>query len=169
MRELLSPSGPASGRAIGATQEQREHPRFKIEGATAVLGKGGFLSSLGFDPKKNAIVNLSKGGIVVLVGKRVPPDTRVHVRIEISKPADVVESEGLVRWCGQSAKSDAQFYVGIRFERLDPLSQKKIALMREWFTSEEYRAKVSIRNRLLHASSTDQSFQVINDPNIRPL
>lgn len=68
-----------------------------------------------------------------------------QLQIEIPKPADTIECEGQIRWCAQSAKNDAHFYVGIRFEALDPLAQKKIARMRDWFTSANYRAKSTVR------------------------
>ncbi|HLF92917.1 MAG TPA: PilZ domain-containing protein [Planctomycetota bacterium] len=152
MIEPIPPSGPAikpaSEPALSATPqrpERREHPRFKLEGATAVLGKAGFLSKLGLSQRKDAVVNLSQGGVLVLVGKPLPVGTRLPIRIEIANPADVVEGEAVVRWCAQSARNDAHFYAGLSFEGLDPLARKKIAKMHEWFTSSEYRAKASAR------------------------
>lgn len=152
MSEPIPPSGPAikpaSEPALSAAPqrpERREHSRFKVEGAVAALGKGGFLSTLGLGQRKDAVINLSQGGVLVLVGKLLPVETRLRVRIEVSQPADVVECEGLVRWCAQSAKNDTHFYAGLRFEGLDPRVKKKIAQMHEWFTSSEYRAKASAR------------------------
>jgi hypothetical protein len=139
-----SPKDSASSGAL-ARPEQRMHPRFKVEGATAILGKGRLLLSLGLGPRKSAVVNLSQGGVLVKSTKSFPVETRLRVRIEIPKPEDVLECDGEVRWCAQSAKNDACFYVGIRFERLDPLLEKKIGQMREWFTSVEFRAKASAR------------------------
>ena len=49
---------------------------------------------------------------------------------------------GVVR---PSARNEAHFYVGLRFEETDTLLQKKIAQMREWFTSAEFRAKSAAR------------------------
>src|SRR5712675_1733658 len=101
MSESLPSTGPESkpptDRAIPAAlerAEQRGHPRFKIEGATALLGKGGFLSSLGLGFGKKPLVNLSQGGVLVLAGKSFPEGTRLRVRIEVPNPADVVEGEG---------------------------------------------------------------------------
>jgi len=158
MSELPAASGSASKAASeGAIPvplerpEQRAHSRFKVEGATAVLGKGGLFWALGLSRFRGAVVNLSQGGILIQAGKIVPAGTRLRVRIVIPKPPDVIESAGEVRWCAQGARNDAHFYVGIRFEGLAPGMKKKIEQMREWFTSAEYRAKTFVRK---DASST---------------
>jgi hypothetical protein len=158
MSESLPPSTPAgkppSERGIPAATdrtEQREHPRFKPEDAIAILPKGGLLSSLGLGKVRCPVVNLSQGGVLLLAAKSIPVETRIRVRIEIPKPADIVESQASVRWCAQSAKNNAQFYVGLRFEKPDPQMQRKIAQMRDWFRSAEFKTQAARKE----ASSTN--------------
>jgi hypothetical protein len=158
MSETLPSSTPAgkppSERGIPAATdqaEQREHPRFKPEDAVAIVAKGGLLSSLGLGKVRVPVVNLSQGGVLLLVAKSIPVETRLRVRIEIPKPADIVESQASVRWCAQSAKNNAQFYVGLRFEKPDPQMQRKIAQMRDWFRSAEFKTQAARKE----ASSTN--------------
>ena len=107
--------------------DKREHPRFQVEGTTTVLGRPGFLASLGIGPIKHPVVNLSQGGAMVRVGKQFPVESRHEIRIEIPKFQEVVEVVGEVRWCAQSAKNASDFYVGIRFVDLPPADQQKLA------------------------------------------
>lgn len=157
MSESLPSSTPAgkppSERSIPSAAdraEQREHPRFKPVDAVATLAKGGLLSSLGLGRVRVPVVNLSQGGVLLLAAKSIPVETKLRVRIEIPKPADLVESEASVRWCAQSAKNNAQFYVGLRFEKPDPQMQRKIAQMRDWFRSAEFKTQAARKE----ASST---------------
>jgi hypothetical protein len=141
-------SAPASDSATTPNperREQRQHPRFRVEGATAALGKEGFLASLGLGPRKDAVVNISQGGVLVRTSKAISVGTRLALRIEVEKFREVITCEGEVRWCGQSAKSDSEFYAGFCFVRIDPAQQKKIAHMQELLASVEYRAKSQAR------------------------
>ena len=107
--------------------DKREHPRFIVEGTTTVLGKPGFLSSLGFGPIKHTVVNLSQGGALGRVGKSFPVESLHELRIEIPKFQEVVETVGEVRWCAQSTKNASDFYVGIRFVDLPAADREKLA------------------------------------------
>jgi len=52
-----------------------------------------------------------------------------------------------VRWCFQSAKEEANFYAGIRFTNVPAPVASKIAKLRGYYTSPEYRSKTSGRRR----------------------
>jgi PilZ domain-containing protein len=137
MAESLPGSRPVqkapSERAIPAAQgDKREHARFKVEGATTTVGKPGFLADLGFGPPRHQVINLSQGGAMIRLGKRVPVESRHELRIE-------------VRWCLASAKSEFDIYVGVRFVDLPASERRKIAGMYELFTSAEYKAKAAVR------------------------
>ena len=118
-----------------SNKDKREYPRFRIEGATAVLGKPGFLASLGLGPIRHTVINLSQGGAMVRVGKRLPVESRHDLRIEIPQTKEVVETQGEIRWCAQSAKKDSDFYVGIRFVDVAPTDLSKLAGISRHFTS----------------------------------
>lgn len=140
------PNKPASERSIPAVQQQqdrRQHPRFKPEGATILLGKPSLLASLGFSQKKDSVTNLAQGGVLVKARKRYAPGARMPLEIEIPSPADKFSGEGIVRWCAQSAKDESHFYVGIQFENLDALTEKKLVKMSEWFMSAAFRTSAA--------------------------
>src|SRR5688572_25371484 len=100
MSEMTSGSAPAqkapSERAIPSAavpNEKREHPRFKVEGATAVVGKSGLLGGL-LGSKKHHVVNLSQGGAMVCISKRLPVGSKHDIRIEIPKYKEIIEAAG---------------------------------------------------------------------------
>src|SRR3982751_416194 len=128
--------------------ENREHYRFRIEDATTEIYLQGFLGRIGlgrFDPnRKNearVAVNLSEGGLMVSTHNKLPRGAKVHLRIEMEKFKDVLEADGIVRWCYASARNAAEFYTGIEFLNIPPAQIAKIAGMRAWFTSPEFKNK----------------------------
>jgi PilZ domain-containing protein len=136
---------PASERAVAVSHEKREHPRFKLEGATAVLGKEGILAGLGLPWGKRRVHNLSQGGAMIHVGKALAVGSRHPIKIEIPKFKEVLEGEVEVRWCTESAKKDKDFFAGVAFVQLSAQDRRKIAAMQDLLTSAEYRAKASAR------------------------
>ena len=75
--------------------------------------------------------------------------------IQMEKYKDTIEASGEVRWCYQSARQAEDFYAGVQFSDLDPAQVRKIALMRDWFTSPQYRA---VRETKKRQRSSDTSF-----------
>src|SRR5262245_45811142 len=116
-------------------QELRRFLRFRIEDASAELFIKGFFTSFGLGRvnKGRAAINLSEGGVMLLVSETIPLETKVTVRIDMEKYQDFIEATGIVRWCEQSARNDKDFYAGIQFTGLSDADLKKIAKMREWF------------------------------------
>jgi hypothetical protein len=141
-----NPPLPAAGSA-----DKRQFPRFKVEGTTTSIGKPGLLASLGLGPIKFPVVNLSQGGAMVRVSKRLPMDSRHELRIEIPRYKEVIETVGEIRWCGESAKKETDIYIGLRFVDLSAAEQRKLAGIYELFTSAEVKAKSPTRK---DASST---------------
>jgi len=131
------------------TQDLRKHLRFKLEDASTTMYVKGFLTSVGLGRanKARAAVNLSEGGMLVMTGEPLAVGTKVQVRVELQRHEDAIESAGEVRWCFQSARNAAEYYAGIRFTNLPELEVKKIAKMREWFTSPEYKTRTATRRR----------------------
>jgi hypothetical protein len=130
--------------------ELRRHIRFVPEKATAQLYPKKFLTTIGIGRDKEArqIVNLSESGALIILGSKLTSGTRVQVRIEMEQYKDVIETEGEIRWCYQSARNKAEFYAGIQFHNLPRLAATRIGKMREWFTSPEYKLKSSTKRRL---------------------
>jgi len=130
--------------------ELRRHPRFRAEEASAQLYVKGLFTTLGIGRKNEAgaAVNLSEGGALLRIQTRLKSGIAVQVRIEIEKYNDVIEAEGVVRWCFQSARDQADFYAGIEFRTLPPTQAALIGKMRSWFTSPEYKQKSATRKRL---------------------
>jgi len=150
----LPPEAPKQSTSSGshpklARQELRKHFRFRIDDASAKMYVKGFLTSIGLGKvnKARAAINLSESGTLLLAHEKIPPGTKVLVRIEMERFEDVIEAEGVVRWCKQSGRSDKDWYAGIEFKGLSPADGKKIANMREWFTSPEYKTRTATRRR----------------------
>ena len=136
----MSESVPGSAPAP-APGDKREHPRFKVEGATASVGQPGFLATLGFGPIQHTVINLSQGGAMIRLGKRVPVGSRHELRLEVPKCKDAIETVGEVRWCLASAKNEWDIYVGLRFLDLPATEKSKLADLHQRFTSAEHKAK----------------------------
>lgn len=131
--------------------ELRRHPRFRTdEDAAAHLYIKGFLTKLGIALKNEArsAVNLSQGGALILTHAKLKAGTKVKVKIEIEKYRDVIETDGEVRWCFQSAREQNDFYAGIQFDGLPPAKAALISKMHSWYTSPEYKQKSATRRRL---------------------
>jgi len=149
MSEMTSGPAPAqkapSERAIpsAAPNEKRSHPRFKVESAVAVVGKAGLLGGL-LGPKKHHVVNLSQGGAMIQINKKLPIDSKHDLRIEVPKYKEVIEAVGEVRWCLESAKNK-DIYMGVRFVDLAPSERRKLAGMQELFSSVEFKAMSAAR------------------------
>jgi hypothetical protein len=130
--------------------ELRRYPRFKTDEAKAELYLKGLLTSIGIGRKNEAraAVNLSEGGLLVRTGSQLKPGAKIQFKIEIEKYNDVIEGDGEVRWCYQSAQNSADYYAGIQFKELPPAQRALIDKMRSWYTSPEYKQKNATRRRL---------------------
>jgi len=157
MGENSSPLPPSSPRNENPSSarlkraELRRHPRFKTgQEATAEIYLKGLLTTFGIGRKNEAraAVNLSEGGLLVRTASKLKTGAKVQVRIEIEKYHDVIEGEGEVRWCYQSAQNASDFYAGVQFKDLAPAQKALIDKMRSWFTSPEYKQKSATRRRL---------------------
>ena len=121
--------------------------RFKAEGTTTSVYPKGLLSTLGLGQGNvvRSAINLSEGGVLLLANEQMKPDTLVRVRVEIKSPPDVLEGDGIVRWCAASRNRPDQFYVGIQFQELKAAQTVKLSRMREWFSSPAFRMKEATR------------------------
>jgi hypothetical protein len=135
----------AQGSPESASRDKREHPRFKVEGATTVVGKPGFLASLGIGPIRHSVVNLSQGGAMVRVGKSFPIGSLHELQIVIPKANEVIETVGEIRWCAQSARKDSDFYVGFRFVELGPAERSKLSGVSQRFADPEAPPSISLK------------------------
>jgi Tfp pilus assembly protein PilZ len=122
--------------------ERRRYSRFEVDECQATMYRGGLLTIFGVGKGNlaRAALDLSEGGVRLQIHERIPIGTKVRMIIQMEKYKDQIEASGEVRWCYQSAKHSKDFYAGVEFEELDPAQKRKISLMREWFTSPQYRA-----------------------------
>jgi hypothetical protein len=140
--------GEAAVRA-GRKSELRRSARFHIDNAVALVYRKGLLQALGIGRvnEARAAVNLSEGGILIRTRDRLQNGTQVIVRLEIETFRDILEAEGVVRWCFRSAGGEQDFYAGIRFTRVAESAALKIPRLRGYFTSPEYRSRSAARRR----------------------
>jgi Tfp pilus assembly protein PilZ len=133
----------------GKKSELRSSLRFRLDDAVTLVYKKGLLTSLGIGRtnQARAAVNLSEGGILVRSTDRMKSGTKVRVRLEIEKFKDVIDAAGVVCWCFKSANDGSDYYVGIRFSKLPAPAAAKIARLRGYFTSPEYRQRTAHKRR----------------------
>jgi len=133
----------------GKKSDLRRSTRFHVDDAVALVYKNTLLSRLGIGRtnEARAAVNLSEGGILIRTHDRLKNGTKVRVRLELEKFKDVIEAEGIVRWCFQAAAEGADYYAGIRFTHVAEEAAAKISRLRGYFTSPEYRSRNAARRR----------------------
>lgn len=131
-----------SSKETGKPGERRKHNRFEIDECQATLYREGLLTVLGVGKsnRARAALDLSEGGVRFLTHERLPVGTKVRMIIEMERYKDEISAAGEVRWCYQSAKNSQDFYAGVEFTDLAGAEKRKIAMMRDWFTSPQYRA-----------------------------
>ena len=140
---------PAPRSSAGRGTERRRHPRFEVDDSHVTLYRDGLLTKVGFgkDNKARLVVDLSEGGLQVITCERLPIGSKVRIHLEIEKFQDAIELAGVVRWCFQNAQKKEDFYAGVQFMVTPPNESRKIAAMREYFTSAHYRAIRETRRR----------------------
>jgi hypothetical protein len=123
-------------------EERRKHPRFEVDECQATLYRGGLLTVLGVgkNNRARAAIDLSEGGVRFLTSERFPIGSKVRVIIEMERYKEQIEASGEVRWCYQSTKNSEDYFCGVEFQDLPATEKRKIAMMRDWFTSPQYRA-----------------------------
>jgi hypothetical protein len=133
-REPLPTTTPPAGTSRG---QRRKHDRFPLVNARIELFPDSLMTTIGLRKENLArsVMDLCEGGVGVLLHQRIKADTKVKIRIEIEKFGDAIEASGVVRWCFESGKKAGEFRAGIMFTNLDGAQQRKIAVMRDWFTS----------------------------------
>ncbi len=60
--------------------------------------------------------NLSLGGVFIELGRALPIDTAVHLRISFDDSAEAFDASGHVRWC--ETQAGRVVGVGVRFDGL---------------------------------------------------
>ena len=144
------PGTGSSHNALPDPKNIRRWPRFKVDDETQVVVYPEKLLNfmgLGRSNRAKAAVNLSEGGVLVRTTEKLEKDTRVRLTISIEKFGDRFDCVGEVCWCYAAARSTKDYYVGIRFVDLPDEDMKKIAKMRSWFTSAEYKHRTRFRSR----------------------
>jgi hypothetical protein len=154
-QELNKASAPSPSGSKDSNR--RKHPRFELDGASASLYREGLLSFIGVgkDNVARSALDLSEGGVRLLLQERVAPGTKVRVRIHMEKYQEEIVASGVVRWCFRSAKNSTDYYAGVMFTEVDGSNLKKIALMKEWFTSPQFKA---MRETRLQKKKSDITF-----------
>ncbi len=126
----------------GKPSDRRKYHRFEIDECQATLHREGLLTVLGVgkNNRARAALDLSEGGVRFQISERIPVGTKVRIIIEMERYKDQITASGEIRWCYQSGKNSSDFYAGVEFIDLPASEKRKIAMMRDWFKSPQYRA-----------------------------
>lgn len=130
-------------------RERRKHLRFPVDECALTIQRAGLMSSLGLKKENlaRALLDLSEGGLCARIAERLPSGTRLRVHIQLPKYSDEIEALGESRWCAQDPKHSGEFTVGVMFVKLDTTHGRKIANMKNWFTSPQFRHKHQVKER----------------------
>lgn len=123
-----------------AEENRRRHARFDVHDARVELRRAGLIALLG-GTVEGEVVNLADGGIRVAVAKELPAGRKVRVRVKLERFEEPLDVTGDILWCRPDLMVEGGFLVGIRFREPTPQQARKIAAMREWFASTEFREK----------------------------
>ena len=141
------PDAPAPAPALPParapeTTERRKYIRFEVEEAVARFHRRGITTMIGLSKLglEGTVLDLSEGGLRILTDERILAGTKIYVQIQIARFQDQIESDALARWCRQNPKKEDEFHVGFMFTGLDTSQARKFAVMREYFTSAQYKA-----------------------------
>lgn len=138
-QSLPNPTAQASppGEKTGSN-ERRKFPRFEVTKISCTLYRKGLTTFMGLSRVnlEGTAIDLSEGGVRIALGERLFLDTKVHVRMEISKFQDVLESDGAVRWCREVPKHEPPlFQAGIMFLNPPASLTKKITSIRIYYNT----------------------------------
>lgn len=149
-------SGPSTP-PVPKDGERRRHNRFEIDGAQATLYREGLLTVIGVgrSNRARAALDLSEGGVRFLTHERLSVGSKVRILIQMEKYQDAIAASGEVKWCYQSAKKSEDFYAGVQFVGIEALQARKITLMRDWFTSPQFRAVRDSKRRQRSSAGSD--------------
>ena len=124
----------------GGASERRRHARFYVDESPVELRRQGLTALLGLGRIRGGAVNLSEGGIRVSVPARLASRKTIRCEVRADRFQDPLEAVGEVLWCERDLMNEKNFLIGILFRELEPRQARKIAAMREWFGSPEFKA-----------------------------
>jgi len=142
---------PSTGSHPAANR--RKHLRFQPADLELSITKqaSGLSRLFGGGAKENisvGIYDLSEGGMRVSIRERVAPGSTVAVKFKIKKFNDEVAVEATVAWIIPHAVRHEHFIIGLSFNKPSASSQSKLASMRSYFTSPQFRNKSETSKRL---------------------
>ena len=126
---------------LSGAGERRLHKRFLPRACdmTLIPETLGLLRILG-SSKKNiaqAVVDLAEGGCRFVTRGEMPVGRKVNVMISVKLFNDTINTQGVVAWCSAHAQRSGCFYVGVRFDKADPVRSRKIQSIRDYLNSPE--------------------------------
>jgi len=139
----LSATGPLAAPAPPeGRSERRQYARFCLHDTPAKLYRRGATALFGLAGLniEGNVLDLSEGGLRLETSEKFLIDTRLRLKISIAKFGDNLEADGVTRWCHETPRDPEIFHVGIKFTHEDPATNRKIAQMRGWFTSAQYKS-----------------------------
>lgn len=140
-------------------REMRQAQRFPVEEVEVSAHAQGFLSKFGLKGGNRAktAINLSEGGALLHLTRRLQPDQQIRLRVHVPKFDDTLECMAEVRWCLESGRDAGDYYAGVKFVDLPADAVRKITKMRSWFTSKEFKVRTSIRKKEETKKLTDKA------------
>lgn len=135
----LNAAGTPAGRPRGIPPAPPKLPKFPIHDATIKLYRRGATAIFGLARLdiEGTVSELSEEGAEIVVDEQLLPDTKIHLRMEVARFNDHIESDAVVRLCRKDLKAEDRFLVRIEFLDAEATRVRKISAMRGYFTSPE--------------------------------
>ena len=122
---------------------RRRHERIELRECPAKTQRVGALPLIG-RKVDGIMINVSEGGLLLTLPKRLEPGTRLKFSAEIPQFRDSIEGEVEVRWCLPLGNA---FAVGAEFMSMPRGQVAKIQQLRRVTMSKEYRQKHATKAR----------------------
>jgi hypothetical protein len=141
-KKLTAPAPDAAGTPPPGKRERRRHQRFSMHDATIKLYRKGATAIFGLARLniEGRVLDMSEGGLRLETNEQILIDTKVRMKITVVKFNDTLDADGVTRWCHVDPKNEERFTVGVEFSGLDQTVLRKLAQMKGWYSSAQYKA-----------------------------
>jgi len=139
---------PAKARP-GSSPDRPKPQKFAIHDATVKLYRRGMTAIFGLAKMDigGTVSELCEDGAEIVVGEQLLPETKIHLRMEVAKFNDRIETDAVVSLCRKDPKVEDRYLVRIEFVSEDTTLARRIGAMRGYFTSPEGLANLERRRR----------------------
>lgn len=106
-------------KTIGTSERRRSRRYLPPAGLRLVVRRAGFLSFFSSDLLRRCL-NISEGGLRVVLARAVEPGQRLHLRLDLGRGGEPLELRAQVTYAVTSGEHPDCFEAGLQFEDVAP-------------------------------------------------